>query len=148
MAREKTLFDLARTLLARYAAITPQGLVLEPGAPPVADLVATLVRTAPARTLYRDRRPACRALDAVRSLKGRECATCPDRPDCTPQLLVDLDVDRLPYRLLLSFTSAKNLLLLQDRLRRDGRSPEGTTVHLRVLNRGRWGELTFEPRRV
>lgn len=136
--------DLLRTLLARYATVRPHGLVLDPRAAPVTDVVAKLVRSSSARTLYREKRPECRSLDGVRSLTGRECVTCPDRSGCTPQILVDLEIDRLPYRLLLSFTSAKNFLLAVDRLRRQSRSVEGACVRLRVLNRGRWGEVCFE----
>ena len=145
MPPPRPLADLARALLARYISLTPQGLVLEPGSPAISEVAARLVRTGPARTLYRDRKPSCRSLDGLKSLKGNYCANCPDRPRCTPQLLLDLDIDGLPWRLLLSFTSAKNVLLFLDRLRREGRSPEGTAIRLRVLDRGRWGELTLEP---
>lgn len=137
--------DLLRALLARYATVRPEGLVLHPGAKPLADVTAKLVRSGPARTLYRDKRPGCRSLDAVRSLTGRECASCPERSDCTPQILVDLEIDRLPHRLLLSFTSAKNFLVFADRHRRDSPTLEGARVRIRVVNRGRWGEVCFEP---
>jgi len=145
MQRPRPLDDLLRTLLARYATVRPDGLLLDPAAPPVTDAVAKLVRSGAARTLYREKRPACRSLDGVRSLTGRECATCPERSGCTPQILVDLEIDRLPYRLLLSFTSAKNFLLLVDRLSRESRPLEGARLRVRVVNRGRWGEVCFEP---
>lgn len=138
------LDDLLRALLGRYATVRPDGLVLDPRAAPATDVMAKLVRSGSARTLYREKRPQCRSLDGVRSLKGHECATCPDRGGCTPQILLDLEIDRLPYRLLLSFTSAKNFLLAIDRLRRDNRPMEGAPLRLRVLNRGRWGEVRFE----
>lgn len=136
--------DLLRALLGRYATVTPKGLVLATGSPPIPELVAKIVRVGPARTLYQQGRPACRSLDGVRSLKGKECATCSDRPECTPQLLLDLDVDGSPYRLLLAFTSAKNFLVLTDQLRRGGRPLESAPVRVRVLDRGRWGEVRFE----
>jgi len=145
MQPPRPIDDLLRTLLARYATVRPDGLVLDPGAKPVADVMAKLVRSGPARTLYRDKHPDCRSLDGVRSLTGRECASCPERSGCTPQILVDLEIDRLPYRLLLSFTSAKNFLLLVDRLRRESRPVEGARVRVRVVNRGRWGEVSFDP---
>lgn len=144
MQPPRRIDDLLRTLLARYATVRPDGLVLDPHAPPVADVMAKLVRSGPARTFYREKRPQCRSLDAVRSLTGRECATCPDRSGCTPQILVDLEIDRLPYRLLLSFTSAKNFLLTVDRLRRESPPLEGAQLRLRVVNRGRWGEVCFQ----
>jgi hypothetical protein len=144
MKPPRPLDDLLRTLLARYATVRPDGLVLDPRAPPVTDVMAKLVRSGAARTLYRDKQPDCRSLDGVKSLKGRECATCPERSGCTPQILVDLEIDRLPYRLLLSFTSAKNFLLAVDRLRRESRPLEGAHLRVRVVNRGRWGEVCFE----
>jgi len=145
MGAPRRIDDLLRTLLARYATVRPDGLVLDPRAAPLTDVVAKCVRSGPARTLYQEKRPACRSLDGVRSLTGRECATCPERSGCTPQILIDLEIDRLPYRLLLSFTSAKNFLLLADRLGREGRPLGGALLRVRVVNRGRWGEVCFEP---
>jgi hypothetical protein len=145
MKPPRPIEDLLRMLLARYATVRPDGLVLDPRAAPVADVMAKLVRSGPARTLYAEKRPSCRSLDGVRSLTGRECATCPDRSGCTPQILLDVEIDRQPFRLLLSFTSAKNFLVLVDRLRRESRPLEGTVVRIRVVNRGRWGEVCFMP---
>jgi hypothetical protein len=143
MKPPRPIDDLLRSLLARYATVRPDGLILDPRGAPVAEVLAKLVRSGPARTLYAEKRPSCRSLDAVRSLTGRECATCPDRSGCTPQILLDVEIDRQPYRLLLSFTSAKNYLVFVDRLRRESHPVEGVLVRIHVVNRGRWGEVCF-----
>lgn len=135
--------DLIRRVLARYATVTPGGIVLPPATAPVREITATLVRASPARTLYRERRPVCRSLDDAPSLTGRACAGCPDRPSCTPQVLLDLEIDGFPYRLLLAYTSAKNFLLLAERLATTGRPLENARLRLAVLDRGHFGEVRF-----
>jgi hypothetical protein len=138
------LGDLVRALLLRYADVTPQGLFLGEGQPPLRETMATFLRTAPARTLYRDRRPACRSLDGLRGRDGKVGASCADLGACVPQVLLDVEIDRRPYRLLLAFTSARNFLLFVDERARRGADLRATPFTLRVLDRGRWGELRFE----
>jgi hypothetical protein len=131
-------------LLLRYADVTPQGLVLGEGQPPLRTARATFLKTAPARTLYRERRPACRSLDGLRGRDGKVCASCADRATCVPQVLLDVEIDRRPYRLLLAYTSARNFLLFVDERARRGSDLRATPLTLRVLDRGRWGELRFD----
>jgi hypothetical protein len=135
--------DLLRRVFVRYATVTARGILLPPARAPVPEVTATLIRATPARTFYRDRRPVCRSLDAVRSLKGRACAGCPDRAACTPQILVDIEVDGMPYRLLLAYTSARNFVLLVERLATAGRSLEKARLRITVLDRGHFGEVRF-----
>ncbi len=136
--------DLVRSLLTTFADVTPQGLVLGKGAPPRREVSAVFVKTGPARTLYKDRRPVCRSIDGLHGFGGKLCASCSDRDGCTGQVLLDVEVDRRVYRLLLAFTSARNFLLFADRFTRGGRSLERATLVIRVLDRGRWGELHFD----
>lgn len=143
MADADPLGDLMCALLLRYADVTPQGLVLAKGEPPLREVKAVFLRTGPARTLYRDRRPACRSLDGLRGRDGKVCASCADRAACVPQVLLDVEIDRRPYRLLLAYTSARNFLLFVDERARRGADLRATPLTLRVLDRGRWGELRF-----
>jgi hypothetical protein len=144
MTDPSRLDDLIRTLLVRYAEITPGGLVLHKGHTPLREVPCLFLHTSPARTLYRDRQPVCRSLDGIRGRGGKECAPCGDRDSCTPQVLLDVEIDRRSYRLLLAYTSARNFLLFADGLARAGRKLQGMTFTMRILDRGRWGELRFD----
>lgn len=137
------LRDLLRALLLRYADVTARGLVLAEGEPPLREVRAVFLRTAPARTLYRERRPVCRSLDGLRGRDAKVCASCVDLGACVPQVLLDVEIDRRPYRLLLAYTSARNFLLFADERARRGADLRATPLTLRVLDRGRWGELRF-----
>jgi len=136
---------LAQTT-ARYLTVRPQGLVL-PGEPPYPDLSVQILDHGPARTLYQDRHPACRSLDAIRSIDHpqRLCALCDLRPRCTPQIRVHLLFHARPYRLLLAYTSAKNFLLFATEIRHRGQNLLNVVTRIQVLNRGTWGELRFAP---
>ena len=98
-----------------------------------------------ARTLYHAKNPVCRSLDGIRAVKDsdRTCSDCPDRKHCTPQVRVDLLYQGLPYRLLLAFTSGKNFLLHAG-APSNANSLSQYITRIRALNRGSWGEMTFE----
>jgi len=98
-----------------------------------------------ARTLYRQRDPRCRSLDALRSLSHpeRDCAQCNLRTRCTPQLRLDLIVERQAWRLLLERSSAQHFLDYHARLHRRAVALEDIVHRLAIINRGSWGELRF-----
>jgi hypothetical protein len=110
----------------------------------VSSLRVRLLLCRPARTLYENHQPRCRSLDGIQSItEGRACAACLLRKTCTPQIYIELLHDRVPYRLLLAYSSARNFMLLVSRLRQSGQPVENAEVLLSVRNRGRWGELRF-----
>ena len=86
-----------------------------------------------------------RSLDGVAAVTDSDkvCAECDDRDRCTPQVRLDLIVEQRAYRLLLAFTSARNFLEYDARLRRDGVLLEEALHQITVVNRGAWGELRF-----
>ena len=149
-----TYNDLFADAFARYLAVRPSGLQM-PYGPIVRSLSVRLLAFSPARTLYENRHPRCRSLDGIQSLTerlsagsgtaraGRPCASCRLRQNCTPQIYLQLLHDRVPYRLLLAYSSARNFMLFLSRLRQQGRPIENAEVILSVLDRGRWGELRF-----
>ena len=143
MGSPDTIGDLVRALLATYVDVVPTGLVLGKDAVPRREVSAVFLKTSAARTLYKDRRPVCRSTDGLRGYRSKECASCSDRDGCTPQVLVDLEVERRVYRLLLAYTSARNFLLFADRHLR-GRTLDRAPLTIRVLDRGTWGELRFD----
>jgi hypothetical protein len=134
--------------LVRYLTVRPSGFLLSDNDSPRPVIEARILGFGGARTLYRDRRPACRSLDGVRPLHDSKltCRDCRSRGSCTPQVRVDLMVDGAPYRLLLAHTSAKNLLAYDALLRRRGDAMERVLHSLRVVDRGSWGEVRFSSR--
>ena len=139
------LREILHAAFKRYLTVRPQGFQLEPGAPLRPTLQGRIVSTGAARTLYQARQPRCRSLDGVAPLddRHRTCASCRLHAQCTPQLRLDLFVDAQPWRLLLAYTSAKNYLLYEARLRHDGVSIEDPLHDLTVITRGSWGEVRF-----
>jgi len=131
--------------LTRYLTVTPRGLLLAGVSRPSALAEARVLGFGGARTLYRERKPFCRSLDAIASIdhEGRRCAGCPDHDACTPQVRVDLVIDKHAYRLLLAFTSATNFLAHIGQLQQQGVDPLRVDHELRVVARGSWGELRF-----
>jgi hypothetical protein len=135
--------DLFADAFARYLAVRPGGLQM-PHGPLVSSLRVQLLFCRPARTLYENHQPRCRSLDGIQSItEGRACAACLLRKTCTPQIYIELLHDRVPYRLLLAYSSARNFMLFVSRLRQNGQPVENAEVLLSVRDRGRWGELRF-----
>ncbi len=129
----------------RYLTVRPHGFELKPGERLRPVLEARILAFGSARTLYQDRKPLCRSLDAVRPTTAghRSCAECRLRTRCTPQVRLDLLVDTQPWRLLLAYTSAKNFLLYETQLRERGIALYEDLHRMTVINRGSWGELRF-----
>lgn len=142
----KPLRDILHRALTKYLTVTPRGLLLTGGGGrPVTVAEARILGFGGARTLYRDRQPVCRSLDAVAALgqPERRCAGCADLAACIPQVRVDLIIDKHAYRLLLAFTSARNFLEHVGRLRQAGIDPLRADHQILVTPRGSWGELRF-----
>lgn len=140
---EPELFrEILGRVLARYLTVKPEGVVVD--GHPAKDVTARVLSFGAARTLYRGRRPACRSLDGHKALsKETLCAECHERKHCTPQVRVDLLLRDRPFRLLLSYSSARNFLLYASEMKRRGAALEHVGTRIRVLNRGSWGELRF-----
>jgi len=136
---------LLHRALARYLTVTPHGFVLEAEPRPVPTIEARILAFGGARTLYRNRKPWCRSLDAVTSVNhaDRRCAGCPDFDACTPQVRVDLVIRHHCYRLLLAFSSATNFLEYEARLHREQVDLLAVDHELRITPRGSWGEVRF-----
>lgn len=131
--------------LTRYLTVTPRGMLLVGAPRPCAVAEARVLAYGGARTLYRQRKPVCRSLDAVASIdhEGKRCAGCIDHDACTPQVRVDLVIDKHAYRCLLAFTSATNFLAHVSQLQQQRLDPLQVDHELRVIPRGGWGELRF-----
>lgn len=139
------LREILHRILARYLNVQPGGFVFELGDKPRPIIEARILGHGGARTLYRNRRPECRSLNGIESLthRGRRCDQCPFKPQCTPQISLDLSVESRPYRLLLAHTSASNFLAYDAGIRRQRSVPEKVLHRIEVLDRGSWGELRF-----
>jgi hypothetical protein len=139
------LREILHRALARYLTVRPQGLVIDQRRKPLPTAEVRILAYGGARTYYKNRRPACRSLDALKSIThpSRRCAGCKHREWCTPQLRLDLILEATPYRLLLSFSSARNFLKYNEELKRKKLSLEDSRHRIDVIDRGTWGEIRF-----
>ena len=145
----RPLRDLLHRALARYLTVTPRGFVLEACVVPVPRLVVRILGYGGARTLYQQRKPACRSLDGVVAVTDstKRCDRCPQVDSCTPQVRVDLVVEGRPHRLLLAFTSANNFLGYVSRLEVQQVAVDAVRHELLVVHRRGWGEVQFREAR-
>ena len=143
------LRDILHRALVRYLTVRPGGFELEPGEPLRSVVDARILGYGGARTFYVSRKPVCRSLDGLRPVTGdteRTCRECEARARCTPQVRVDLIVERRPYRLLLAYSSARAFLAYDAELRRQRVAIEHVLTKIAVVNRRTWGELRFTAR--
>jgi hypothetical protein len=130
---------------AAYATVTPKGLILPAVLTPYNPLTVTIIAYKPARTRYLNRKPICRSLDGLNSIDNQnKCVCCPNARTCTPQICLAILYKNLPLRLLLAFTSAKNFLSFLPKLKASARPFENASVTIRIIDRGRWGEVCFD----
>lgn len=139
------LRDIVQRMMARYITVRPLGIDLGNNRKLIPALNCRILDYGAARTLYRNRRPVCRSLDAVKAIKdaNKLCQQCIDRDNCTGQVRLDLLFENCPYRLLLAYTSAKNFLLYTGKLAEKKIEIQTTDTKIVVVNRGSWGELRF-----
>lgn len=143
------LRELLYRALVRYLTVRPGGFELQAGERLRPVVEARILGHGGARTFYQDRKPVCRSLDGVRPITGdtnRLCYECDARERCTPQVRVDLIVERRPYRLLLAYSSARAFLTYEAALRLRRVAIEDVLTKITVTNRGSWGELRFSSR--
>lgn len=138
--------DILHRMTARYLTVRPTGIEIPDQTQRRTHLDAKILNHGAARTLYRGQRPVCRSLDGIQAMGDdkKHCAACPAQAQCTPQVRVELLFDGMPYRLLLSFTSAKNFILYLTLLHKRRLDLQDVKTRIRVLNRGSWGELRFD----
>jgi len=141
-----TPFNHIRALIsARYATITPNGIVTPPASQPYNPFSVEMIAFRPARTRYLYKKPVCRSLNGNNSCNSNSiCALCEYYKSCTPQIAVDFLYRIVPYRLLLAFTSANNFMMLTRKLIVAKIPFEAAKVKIITINHGKWGETTFE----
>ena len=139
------LRDIVKRMMARYITVRPLGIDLGNNRKLIPALNCRILDYGAARTLYRNRRPVCRSLDAVKAIKdaNKLCQQCVDRDNCTGQVRLDLLFENCPYRLLIAYTSAKNFLLYTGKLVEKKLEIQTIDTKIVVINRGSWGELRF-----
>ena len=139
------LRDIVGRMMARYMTIRPLGIDLGNRRKLIPALNCRILNYGAARTLYHQRRPVCRSLDAVKAIKDAKklCQQCLDRNLCTGQVRLDLLFENCPYRLLIAYTSAKNFLLYTGKLAQQKLEIQTIDTKIIVVNRGSWGELRF-----
>lgn len=143
------LREVLHRVLVRYLTVRPGGFELQPGHRLQPVVEARILGYGGARTFYQDRKPICRSLDGLRPITGntdRTCAECEARARCTPQVRIDLIVERRPFRLLLAYSSARAFLEYEAELRLRRVAVEDVLTKIAVTNRGSWGQLRFSSR--
>lgn len=139
-----TIRELIAQSYAQYLDIKPSGFSIGNKKLP-SQINATIVIFKPARTLYLNKKPTCRSLNGIISLKkNRSCADCDMKKSCTPQICLQVFYENIPLRLMLAYTSAKNFLKLITVMKNKGISSDGAHIRISVKDRGRWGEVCFE----
>ena len=123
--------------------IRPDGIKLEDGSI-YPRLEAEVLSFSPARTRYEKYHPVCRSIDGIQTIHadGR-CSSCALRKDCTCQIRLDLIHRSAVIRLLLSHSSLRNFMLFLSTLKQRKIQLKAENIIIKVLNRGRWGELKF-----
>ena len=139
------LRDIIHRMTARYMTVRPLGIDLGNNRKLIPALNCRLLDYGAARTLYRQRRPVCRSLDAVKAIADDDklCQQCLERDHCIGQVRLDLLFENRPYRLLLAYTSAKNFLLYTSKLAEKKIEIQTIDTKIVVVNKGSWGELRF-----
>ena len=134
------LRDIVRRMVVRYMTVRPFGIDLGNNTKPILALDCRVLDYGAARTLYRQRRPACRSLDAVKSIDDPEklCQQCSERNQCTGQVRLDLLFENSTYRLLLAYTSAKNFMIYTAKLADLKLEIRTIDTKIMVVNRGSW----------
>jgi len=129
--------------IARYVQIQAQGINLGNGSI-CPELEAEVLSFSPAKTRYEKHQPVCRSLNGIQTINADcSCSCCPLRKDCTPQIRLDMIHSSAVLRFLLSHTCLRNFMLFLSTLQHRKIQLQGTSITIKVLNRGRWGESTF-----
>ena len=145
LQQAEILRDIVQRMMARYVTVRPLGIDLGNNRKLIPALDCRILDYGAARTLYQNRRPVCRSLDAVKAIGDSEknCQHCMDRDHCTSQIRLDLLFENCPYRLLIAYTSAKNFLIYTGKLVEKKLEIQSIDTKIVVVNRGSWGELRF-----
>lgn len=144
--RMQPLHSILAQACARYATITPGGIVLPCSPTPYNPLQAAIIAYKPARTRYVNHHPICRSLNGINSINRRSrCIACEEKLSCTTQLALDIMYRSVPFRILLAYTSMRNFIAFCRTFRPPQQYVEGALVEISVLDRGRWGEACFAP---
>jgi hypothetical protein len=147
MVESPSINDLIRPFhpdeIARYVQIRPDGIHLANGSI-CPELEAQVLSFSAARTRYEKHQSVCRSLDGIQTINAdRKCSPCPLRKDCTAQIRLDLIHCSGVLRFLLSQRSLRNFMLFSSTVRQRKIPLTRATITIKVLNRGRWGELRF-----
>jgi hypothetical protein len=96
------------------------------------------------RKRFDDGQLVCDSANGIRARNGTLCETCLHH-QCRPWLRIHLTGAEHTYIVDLAVTSAQSLLALEDDLTNDGQPLSQSILRLTVRDRGRWGEVCFEP---
>lgn len=139
------LKEILEKSFSRYIRVLPNGFILPHENKIHPCLTVKLCCYYPARTWYQNKKPFCRTLDGISSVKNKKtCNTCSSKNQCTPQICVEVLYQEIPLKLLLAYTSMRKFIEYVSKLKLAPQSPSAYLMTLSVLNRGKWGEINFK----
>jgi hypothetical protein len=108
------------------------------------EIKAEVLSFAPAKTRYEKNQPVCHSPDAIQAPNvSYACCSCRLRKNCTPQMRLDIICSNGKLRFLLQYASLRNFMLFLSALAKQKIPLQGSTITIKVLNRGRWAEVQF-----
>ena len=145
MNQIQILQNILNHTIASYMTVRSKGIDLGNHRKIIPALDCRILNYSAAKTLYRQRRPVCRSLDAVKAMgkSDKHCQPCQDYQNCTDQVRLDLLFENYRYRLMIAYTSAKNFLLYTSKIAQQKTIIHTIVTKIVVVNRGSWGELRF-----
>ncbi len=126
-----------------YTRLRPEGFLLNGIGAPVAQIQGRIERVSLLRKRFVDSMLVCASPDGIQSRSGLLCDECL-HPQCRPQLRLNVRSGGSIYVIHLSNTSAENFFRLEDEARDRGEELVDWIVRVKVEDRGRWGEVTFD----
>jgi len=127
---------------SRYITILPEGFKLPYENKIYKALTVEFSSFHPVRTFYEKRKPTCRSIDGITSVKDKKpCASCILKKHCVSQICLEIIYQSIPLKLLLSYTSMRKFLLFINNKNIESLKKSNFTIT--VINRGKWGELKF-----
>jgi hypothetical protein len=123
-----------------YVKVTPRGFDIDIDDEVVEELRGRVVKATVIRKLFEDSVLTCDSKDGVTGREGIVCAQC-RHLRCRPMMRIHFLCAGINLVIDLAPTSAQNLVALEQRGDVDLETAE---LNIAVIDRGHWGEVTFQ----
>ena len=96
------------------------------------------------RKRFSDKKLLCYSRDGHNNSNGKSCEDC-EHPECKPGIRLEIKGEKEYFLVALNYTSSMNFIDFFDSMDYAFYEVPEMTVILRVIKRGKWGEVTFNP---